>query len=168
MKFKSAVCFLSLFLLGAVSASADFARGGFNGWDTTAPMDANAGNTFYTVTREATASGNGLKFDLEGNWGTAWGAGTAATPDSTIGSASKGGGDLTFTATQGTYYTFRLAGWYLSNPRRYAIMSTDAEPVAFSGATDNHASQFTDAVTVTASFETAPSSQEKEIGRAHV
>jgi hypothetical protein len=150
-----------LFLLGAVSASADFARGGFNGWDTTAPMDANAGNTFYTVTREATASGNGLKFDLEGNWGTAWGAGTAATPDSTIGSASKGGGDLTFTATQGTYYTFRLAGWYLSNPRRYAIMSTDAEPVAFSGATDNHASQFTDAVTVTASFETAPSSQEK-------
>ena len=161
MKFKSAVCFLSLFLLGAVSASADFARGGFNGWDTTAPMDANAGNTFYTVTRAATASGSGLKFDLEGNWGTAWGAGTAATPDSTIGSASKGGGDLTFSATQGTYYTFRLAGWYLSNPRRYAIMSTDAEPVAFSGATDDHASQFTDAVTVTASFETAPSSQEK-------
>ena len=127
-------------------------------------MDANASHTFYTVTKQASAtSTEGLKFDLDGNWGNSvWGAGTAATVNSSVGSANwSGSGNLAMSATSGKYYTFRLAGWYASNPRAYAVLETDAEPVAFSGATDDHASQFTDAVTVTASFETAPSSQEK-------
>ena len=148
----------------AIPAFADFARGGFNGWAANAPMEANAGNTFYTVTAKATAtSTEGLKFDLDGNWTSSqWGAGTAATVNSSVGSANwSGSGNLAMSATSGKYYTFHLAGWYLSNPRAYVVMETDAEPVTFSDASDDHATQYTDAVTVTATLSATPSTQEK-------
>ena len=83
----------------------------------------------YSGTLQAHAGGNaGLKFDLDGNWGSStWGgtSASAATVNQTIGSASWTQSDsLPMDVSDGYYYTFHLVGDYSWGDRSYVVMKT--------------------------------------------
>lgn len=148
---------------GGISARADYARGQFNNWQADCPL-TQAGN-YYTATMQAAnvSGAAGLKFDLDGNWGsTQWGAGTAATVNSTIGTAnnSAGSGNLSMSVTSGKWYTFHLAGTYAWENRSYLVMETSAQPVEIASVSDDSSTAGTGSVTVTATLSASKSTEE--------
>ena len=153
MKKTTMLAMAAAVVLAAGAAHADYARGDFNGWGTGAPLQQTGNFWSTTVVASATAPAGGLKFDLDGNWGsTAWGAGTSATVNGSIGTArNDGSGNLSMPATVNKYYTFHLAGTYNWGERAYVVMETTYQPVTFLSVTDDSATQGMSNVTVMAS-----------------
>ena len=130
-RWIAAVALAAGMLLGGVQdAWALYARGGFNSWGGWA-MSQNGNFWESPVNNTATAtSSDGMKFDNNNNWGVSWGAGTAATKNSTIGTATKNGNNnLSLSVTSGKYYYFRVAGTDDWTDRSYAVFETTSQPL---------------------------------------
>ena len=126
---KKLVLAAGLTLLGGATAFGDYARGYFNNWANDCPLTRPEGGNYYSGTLQAHVGQDpGLKFDLNGNWGsTVWGgtSASAATVNQTIGSASwSQSGNLPMDVSDGYYYTFHLAGDYSWGDRSYVVMKT--------------------------------------------
>jgi len=130
---KKLVLAAGLTLLGGVAAFGEYARGCFNNWADDCQLTRSEGGNYYSGTLQAHAGGNaGLKFDLDGNWGSStWGgtSASAATVNQTVGSASWSQSDiLPMDVSDGYYYTFHLAGDYSWGDRSYVVMKTKYQP----------------------------------------
>ena len=77
---KKLVLAVGLTLLGGAAAFGEYARGYFNNWANDCPLTRPEGGNYYSGTFQAHEGGNaGLKFDLDGNWGsTVWGGASAS------------------------------------------------------------------------------------------
>lgn len=150
---------------GAAGARGEFVRGEINGWGNLDFMSQNIAFTNDVVWTALLVSTNTdatsmFKIDLNGTWiGNNWGAGTSASVNSTIGTSSVGGGDLSFSEITGMKYTFRLAGYNNWTDRPYVVMATTNSPVSISAVSDNSATAGTNAVTVTATLSAATSGE---------
>ena len=121
-----------LTLLGGAAALGENARVYFNNWADDCQL-TQTGN-YYSGTLQAHAGGNaGLKFDLDGNWGSSnWGgtSASAAIVNQTVGSASWSQSDsLPMDVSDGYYYTFHLAGDYSRGDRSYVVGVTRVRPL---------------------------------------
>ena len=130
---KKLVLAAGLTLLGGAAAFGEYARGYFNNWANDCPLTRPEGGNYYSGTFQAHAGGNaGLKFDLDGNWGSStWGgtSASAAIVNQTVGSASWSQSDsLPMDVSDGYYYTFHLAGDYSWGDRSYVVMKTKYQP----------------------------------------
>ena len=130
---KKLVVAAGLTLLGGAAAFGEYARGYFNNWANDCPLTRPEGGNYYSGTFQAHAGGNaGLKFDLDGNWGSStWGgtSASAAIVNQTVGSASWSQSDsLPMDVSDGYYYTFHLAGDYSWGDRSYVVMKTKYQP----------------------------------------
>ena len=62
------------------TSAAETARGYFNNWANDCPLTRPEGGNYYSGTLQAHAGGSsGLKFDLDGNWGSSTWGGTSAS-----------------------------------------------------------------------------------------
>ena len=143
-----------LLAVAAGTARADFARGNFNNWANDCPLTQTG--DYYSGTLQAHAGGSaGLKFDLDGNWGSStWGgtSASAATVNQTVGSASwSQSGNLPMDVSDGYYYTFHLAGDYSWGERSYVVMKTKYPPATILNVENDSATAFEGEVTLTAS-----------------
>ncbi|MBQ3807070.1 MAG: hypothetical protein II840_03855 [Kiritimatiellae bacterium] len=130
---KKLVLAAGLTLLGGAAAFGENACGYFNKWANDCPLTRPEGGNYYSGTFQAHAGGNaGLKFDLDGNWGSStWGgtSASAAIVNQTVGSASWSQSDsLPMDVSDGYYYTFHLAGDYSWGNRSYVVMKTKYQP----------------------------------------
>jgi len=130
---KKLVLAAGLTLLGGAAAFGEYARGYFNNWANDCQLTRPESGNYYSGTFQAHAGGNaGLKFDLDGNWGSStWGgtSASAATVNQTVGSASWSQSDsLPMDVSDGYYYTFHLAGDYSWGDRSYVVMKTKYQP----------------------------------------
>ena len=153
---KKLVLAAGLTLLGGATAFGEYARGYFNNWANDCPLTRPEGGNYYSGTLQAHAGGSsGLKFDLDGNWGSStWGgsSASAATVNQTIGSASwSQSGDLPMDVSDGYYYTFHLAGDYSWGDRSYVVMKTKYQPSTILTVEDDSEWVCEDEVIVTAS-----------------
>lgn len=128
---KKLVLAAGLTLLGGAEAFGEYARGYFNNWANDCPLTQTG--DYYSGTFQAHEGGSaGLKFDLDGNWGSStWGgtSASAAIVNQTVGSASwSQSGDLPMDVSDGYYYTFHLAGDYSWGDRSYVVMKTKYQP----------------------------------------
>lgn len=142
-----------LLAVAAGTARADYARGYFNNWANDCPLTQTG--DYYSGTLQAHAGGDaGLKFDLDGNWGSSTWGGTsamAATVNGTVGSASwSQSGNLPMDVSDGAYYTFHLAGDYSWGDRSYVVMKTTYPPAAILNVSDDSATAFEGEVQLTA------------------
>ena len=145
-----------LTLLGGAAAFGEYARGYFNNWANDCPLARPEGGNYYSGTVQAHAGGSaGLKFDLDGNWGSStWGgtSASAATVNQTIGSASwfQSNDSLPMDVSDGYYYTFHLAGNYSWSNRTYVVMKTKYQPSTILDVVDDSKWVGEDDVTLTA------------------
>ena len=142
-----------LLAVAAGTARADYARGYFNNWANDCPLTQTG--DYYSGTLQAHAGGDaGLKFDLDGNWGSStWGgtSASAATVNGTVGSASwSQSGNLPMDVSDGAYYTFHLAGDYSWGDRSYVVMKTTYPPATILNVSDDSATAFEGEVQLTA------------------
>lgn len=143
-----------LLAVAAGTARADYARGYFNNWANDCPLTQTG--DYYSGTLQAHAGGDaGIKFDLDGNWGSStWGgtSASAATVNGTVGSASwSQSGNLPMDVTDGCYYTFHLAGDYDWENRSYVVMKTTYQPATILNVENDSETAYEDEVTLTAS-----------------
>ena len=153
---RFAVCAAAIGALAVsgATAKADFARGYFNEWAADCPLTQTG--DYYSGTLLAHAGGSaGLKFDLDGNWGSSKWGGTsamAATVNQTVGTASwSQDGNLPMDVSDGYYYTFHLAGDYSWGERSYVVMKTKYQPATILSVSDDSATVYEAEVTLTAS-----------------
>ena len=134
-------------MLGAAAAQGEAVRGDINNWQNPSVTLWMATNVAFqgdaawscTITSTASRASSGVKFDQSGDWANQWGAGTSAGVNSTIGTATKNGGNLTFAETNTHRYTFRLAGFNDWTDRAYVILATASNPVTITAVEDNSA-----------------------------
>ena len=68
---KKLVLAAGLTLLGGTAAFGEYARGHFNNWANDCQLTRPEGGNYYSGTFQAHTGGSaGLKFDLDGNWGS--------------------------------------------------------------------------------------------------
>ena len=150
---KKLVLAAGLTLLGGAAAFGEYARGYFNNWADDCPLTQTG--DYYSGTFQAHAGGNaGLKFDLDGNWGSStWGgtSASAAIVNQTVGSASWSQSDsLPMDVSDGYYYTFHLAGDYSWCDRSYVVMKTKYQPSTILNVEDDSEWACEEDVTLTA------------------
>ena len=150
---KKLVLAAGLTLLGGTAAFGEFARGYFNNWADDCQLTQTG--DYYSGTLQAHAGGSaGLKFDLDGNWGSStWGgtSASAATVNQTIGAASWSQSDsLPMDVEDGYYYTFHLAGDYSWGDRSYVVMKTKYQPSTILNVEDDSEWACEEDVTLTA------------------
>ena len=139
---------LGALALGVLPVQADCIRGDFAGWGSDDwGLSFNAGN-YYSLTKQATASGSEMKFNNGSTW---WGAGTSAGKNSSIGEArTDGSGNLALAVTSGKWYTFHVTGHGGWGNRQYLVMETQYEPLTFLSVVNDHATAYENDVEVTA------------------
>ena len=152
---KKLVLVAGLTLLGGAAAFGEYACGYFNNWANDCPLTRPEGGNYYSGTFQAHAGGSsGLKFDLDGNWGSSTWGGTsapAAIVNQTVGSASWSQSDsLPMDVSDGYYYTFHLAGDYSWSNRSYVVMKTKYQPSTILNGEDDSEWACEEDVTLTA------------------
>ena len=152
---KKLVLAAGLTLLGGAAAFGEYARGYFNNWADDCVLTRPEGGNYYSGTLQAHAGdSSGLKFDLDGNWGSStWGgtSASAAIVNQTVGSASwSQSGDLPMDVSDGYYYTFHLAGDYSWGDRSYVVMKTTYQPSTIMNVEDDSEWVCEEDVTLTA------------------
>jgi len=157
---------VALVLLIAVDVNATTSlRGEFNSWGSKdLAVDSSFGSGAYSAVTVTGMSGTPTDYKFyssDGNVG--WlGAGTSASPNTSVGQADKSGSaNLSFDASSSRYYTFRIKGYDSWWQRDYVVMESDDAPVGFLTVSDDHANSGTANVTVTITTDAVPSPQER-------